>query len=55
MVQFQAAVAVSEIVIREFSAYQRQDLVNLKHFMLSYCLHRPRYVRVLLYIIKKGL
>ncbi|KAG2175589.1 hypothetical protein INT43_001236, partial [Umbelopsis isabellina] len=48
MVQFQAAVAVSEIVIREFSAYQRQDLVNLKHFMLSYCLHRPRlpkYVR----------
>ncbi|KAH8550240.1 armadillo-type protein [Umbelopsis sp. PMI_123] len=48
MVQFQAAAAICEIVLREFSAYQTQDLVSLKNFILNYCLHRPnlqKYVR----------
>ncbi|CAO3661292.1 unnamed protein product [Umbelopsis ramanniana] len=48
MVQFQAAAAICEIILREFSAYQTQDLVSLKNFMLNYCLHRPnlpKYVR----------
>jgi hypothetical protein len=42
MVQFQAAAAICEIILREFSAYQTQDLVSLKNFMLNYCLHRPK-------------
>ncbi|KAG2183955.1 hypothetical protein INT44_008966, partial [Umbelopsis vinacea] len=48
MVQFQAAAAICEIILREFSAYQTLDLVSLKNFMLNYCLHRPnlpKYVR----------
>ncbi|CAO3672042.1 unnamed protein product [Umbelopsis vinacea] len=45
MVQFQAAVAICEIVVREFSAYQKQDLVNLKNFMLNYCLQRSRLLK----------
>ncbi|RUS18081.1 hypothetical protein BC937DRAFT_89166 [Endogone sp. FLAS-F59071] len=48
MVQFQAALAIKEIVVREYSLYKPEDITSLKHYLLNYCLQRPgvpKYVR----------
>ncbi|RUS18080.1 LOW QUALITY PROTEIN: hypothetical protein BC937DRAFT_89166 [Endogone sp. FLAS-F59071] len=41
MVQFQAALAIKEIVVREYSLYKPEDITSLKHYLLNYCLQRP--------------
>ncbi|RUP44505.1 hypothetical protein BC936DRAFT_149360 [Jimgerdemannia flammicorona] len=48
MVQFQAALAIKEIVVREYTLYNPKDIIILKHYLLNYCLQRPsvpKYVR----------
>ncbi|KAG0179452.1 Exportin-4 [Apophysomyces sp. BC1034] len=48
MVQFQVALAIGEVSIRDYTFYAHEDLVQLKNYMLEYCMQReklPKYVR----------
>ncbi|RUS28630.1 hypothetical protein BC938DRAFT_481650 [Jimgerdemannia flammicorona] len=44
MVQFQAALAIKEIVVREYTLYNPKDIIILKHYLLNYCLQRPSHL-----------
>ena len=41
MVQFQVTVAIGEIVVKNYTLYDKNDLIQLKNFMMEYCLQRP--------------
>ncbi|KAL1917900.1 uncharacterized protein VTP21DRAFT_3734 [Calcarisporiella thermophila] len=44
-VQFQAASAIKEGIVREYALYSKEDLSNLQNYLLGYCAHRPNLVR----------
>lgn len=43
MVQFQVTLAIGDIAVREYSLYDLPYLSQLKHYLLDYCLQRPKY------------
>ncbi|KAI8090033.1 armadillo-type protein [Halteromyces radiatus] len=48
MVQFQVALAIGEVAVRDYSLYSLEDIVQLKNYLIEYCLHHekaPKYVR----------
>ncbi|CAO3592649.1 unnamed protein product [Absidia cylindrospora] len=48
MVQFQVALAIGEVAVRDYPLYSLEELVQLKNYMIEYCLHHPKlpkYVR----------
>ncbi|KAI8377732.1 armadillo-type protein [Radiomyces spectabilis] len=63
MVQFQVALAIGDVAMRDYLLYSLDDLTGLKTYLIEYCLQRPtlmKYVRVQLLravalITKRGL
>lgn len=47
MVQFQVTLAIGDVAVREYSLYDLPYLSRLKHYLLDYCLQRPKYVTFL--------
>ncbi|KAI9307138.1 armadillo-type protein [Cunninghamella echinulata] len=48
MVQFQVALAIGEISVKEYTLYPLEELIQLKNYLIEYCLHHsktPKYVR----------
>ncbi|KAI8985067.1 armadillo-type protein [Pilobolus umbonatus] len=48
MVQFQVTLAIAEVVIRDYTIYDLKDIIQLKNYMIDFCLQRPtlmKYVR----------
>lgn len=41
MVQFQVSLAIGDIAVREYTLYEKSDLLGLKNYMIEYCLQRP--------------
>lgn len=48
MVQFQVSLAIIDVTVREYTLYESTYLSQLKHYLLDYCLQRPKYVLVLI-------
>lgn len=44
MAQFQVAVAIGEVAVRDYTLYALSDLVQLKNHMVDYCMKRPEQV-----------
>ncbi|KAG1222950.1 hypothetical protein G6F68_020488 [Rhizopus microsporus] len=42
MVQFQVALAAGDVAVREYTLYDLPYLSQLKHYLLDYCLQRPK-------------
>ncbi|EPB86259.1 hypothetical protein HMPREF1544_06987 [Mucor circinelloides 1006PhL] len=48
MVQFQISLAIGDIAVRDYTLYDKSDLLRLKNFMIEFCLQREdlvKYVR----------
>ncbi|CEP08479.1 hypothetical protein, partial, partial [Parasitella parasitica] len=49
MVQFQVSLAIGDLVVRDYTLYEKADLLRLKNFMIDFCLQREssiaKYVR----------
>ncbi|KAI9483543.1 MAG: armadillo-type protein [Benjaminiella poitrasii] len=48
MVQFQVALAIGDISVREYTLYDKNDLLRLKNYMIEFCIQREglaKYVR----------
>ncbi|CAO3646105.1 unnamed protein product [Cunninghamella blakesleeana] len=48
MVQFQIALAIGDIAVKEYTLYPLEELIQLKNYLIEYCLHHPnapKYVR----------
>ncbi|KAI8646967.1 armadillo-type protein [Parasitella parasitica] len=48
MVQFQVCLAISDLAVRDFTLYEKADLLRLKNFVIEFCLQREsmaKYVR----------
>lgn len=41
MVQFQVTLAIGDIAVRDYTLYEQRDLIQLKNYMIEYCLKRP--------------
>ncbi|KAI9318087.1 armadillo-type protein [Dichotomocladium elegans] len=49
MAQFQVALATGEVAVRDYTLYALSDIVQLKNYLVDYCLKRPdlmKYVRL---------
>lgn len=40
MVQFQISLAIGDIAVRDYTLYDKADLLRLKNFMIEFCLQR---------------
>lgn len=40
MVQFQISLAIGDIAVRDYTLYDKSDLLRLKNFMIEFCLQR---------------
>ncbi|KAI8973333.1 armadillo-type protein [Mycotypha africana] len=48
MVQFQVALAIGDVAVRDYTQYEKSDLLNLKNYLIDFCLKREelmKYVR----------
>lgn len=44
MAQFQIALAIGDVAIRDYTLYQAADLIQLKNHLVDFCLKHPKYV-----------
>lgn len=51
MLQFQAASAIQEAIIREYSEYQENDVSVFVEWLIQYCIHHTGSVRFFLNLI----
>lgn len=42
MVQFQVALAIGDIAVKEYTVYPLEELIQLKNYLIEYCLHHPK-------------
>lgn len=42
MVQFQISLAIGDIAVRDYTLYDKLDLLQLKNFMIEFCLQREK-------------
>lgn len=42
MVQFQVSLAIGDIAVRDYTLYDKNDLINLKNYMIEFCLKREK-------------
>ena len=40
MARFQVALAIGEVSMRDYTLYPQADLIQLKNYMIEYCLKR---------------
>ncbi|OBZ88181.1 Exportin-4 [Choanephora cucurbitarum] len=45
MVQFQVALAMSEVVVRDYTLYEKSQLLSLRNYLMDFCLHRENLVK----------
>lgn len=46
MLQFQAASAIQEAIVREYSEYQENDVSVFVRWLVQYCIHHTTYITV---------